>query len=259
MNLTFGIITAGGNESLINTMICSIRVQHVPFYEIIIVGGPPVWESCIHHIPFDETVKKGWITRKKNIICREAKYDTIVMMHDHVALGPQWYEGYLKYGFDFSICVNPIITIEGDRFRDYSLFHAYIGGLFNDGNLLPYSYKAPKHINKIMYISGTYYVIKKDIALKYPLDERLSISPGISAGEDVILSQTLSQNGITLDFNPHSTVLLLKPKEFGGREITAEKLEILNSFTEEDIERMSFLQRREQRNYIFERFGVRVP
>jgi len=258
MSLTFGIITAGGNETFIHEIICSIRVQHIPFYEIIIIGGPPVWESSIQHIPFDESVKKGWITRKKNIICHQAKYDTIVLMHDYISLGPDWYQGYLKYGFHFSICVNPIVTIEGGRYLDYCLNKYFIGYRFEDGDLLPYSYKASKNINKIMYISGAYYLIKKDTAVKFPLDERLSIAHGGSAGEDIHLCQTLALNGIPLDFNPHSTVRLLKPKEFEGTEITAEKLEILNSFTEEDLDRLFFLQRRGQRNWIFKTSGILI-
>jgi hypothetical protein len=254
MSLTFGIITAGGNETFIHEIISSIRAQHIPFYEIIIVGGPPVWESSIQHIPFDESGVKGWITRKKNIICREAKYDTIVLIHDYIALEPGWYEGYLKYGFHFSICVNPIITIEGGRYLDYCLNKNYIGDIFNDGHLLPYSYKASKDINKIMYISGAYYLIKKDTALKFPLDERLAHNHG----DDIHLCQTLALNDIPFNFNPHSTVRLLKKKEFEGKEITAEKLEIINSFTEEDLDRLFFLQLKGERYYVFQACGVLI-
>jgi len=253
MSLTFGIITAGGNESFIHEMISSIRIQNIPFYEIIIVGGPSVWDSSIYHIPFDESVKKGWITRKKNIICQEAKYDTVVLMHDYVTLDSGWYEGYLKYGFNFSICVNPVLSPNRYRFLDYCLFQNFNGGIFNDGHLLPYSYKASKAINKIMYISGTYYIIKKDIALKYPLDERLVHQQG----EDVVLCQTLAENDIPLNFNPHSIVHLLKQKYVSTIEITAEKLELLNSFTEEDIERIFFLQRRGMRKWLFEITGIK--
>jgi hypothetical protein len=49
-----------------------------------------------------------------------------------------------------------------------------------------------------MYISGAYFIIKKQIALQYPLNEKLVWGQG----EDVELSQRLTDNNIVLKCNP---------------------------------------------------------
>ena len=70
MNFTFGIITSNTvDQSVLN----SIYDQNIPKFEIIVVGGhPPInhkhYRSPIPHIPFNETIKQNWITRKNNII-----------------------------------------------------------------------------------------------------------------------------------------------------------------------------------------------
>ena len=38
MNFTFGIITGGNNELMINDIINSIENENIPNYEIIVVG-----------------------------------------------------------------------------------------------------------------------------------------------------------------------------------------------------------------------------
>ena len=82
MNFTFGIITELG---VWDGVIESIVSQNIPNYEIIVVGGKSP-SSNVKHIPFDETYKKDWITRKKNIITSEARYTNIVYMHDYYSL-----------------------------------------------------------------------------------------------------------------------------------------------------------------------------
>jgi hypothetical protein len=70
----------------------------------------------------------------------------------------------------------------------------------------------------LAYVSGTYYVIKRVLAICHPLDERLSWGQG----EDVIFSQALSKSGILFECNPFSTVSLLKEKGSFEREIPEE-------------------------------------
>ena len=68
MNFTFGIITGGGNDGFINDIIDSIEVESIPNYEVIVVGPTLVNRKNTTIIEFDETIKRAWITRKKNII-----------------------------------------------------------------------------------------------------------------------------------------------------------------------------------------------
>jgi hypothetical protein len=221
IDFTFGIITAGGADGNIERIVKSIKGQNIPKYEILIVGHTCVEGEYIRNIPFDETIRKAWITKKKNSIAQEAKYENIVILHDYVELCPGWYEGFLKFGNDFKICVNKITNLSGKRFRDFCLFKEFLP---TDSTLLPYSAKLTPSLSKLAYVSGTYYVVKRSLALSYPLDERLVWNQG----EDVLFSQALSRNGILFECNPFSTVTLLKEKGSFEREMSQEVYETLS-------------------------------
>ena len=83
---------------------------------IIIVGECEVIRVITRQISFDESVKNAWITKKKNIITENAKFDNIVYMHDYVLLDDKWYEGQLKSGDNFFVTMDKIKDIDGDRY-----------------------------------------------------------------------------------------------------------------------------------------------
>jgi hypothetical protein len=214
MEFTFGIITDGNNDSFIEKIITSIENNKLKLYEIIIVGNSKVktLNQFTKIIPFDESIKNAWITRKKNIIIEEAKYENIVMMHDYIILESDWYEGFLKFGNNWDIVVNKIKNSDGKRFRDFvlapDLYIWRILGMRPNKGLIPYNVKANLSLNKFRYISGSYYVIKKKIGLNYKLNEKLSWGQG----EDYEFCSRLIQSNILMNFNPNSTVSFLKYK-----------------------------------------------
>jgi len=187
--ITFGIITnskhhgsTDQNERL-STMISSIQSQNIPNYEIIIVGDYNTNEPNCKCIEFDETIKPAWITRKKNIIAQKAKYDIIVYLHDYIFLDKNWYNGWQNFSFDnWDVGMNIVINKDETRFRDWVVFQ-FDGNLGPNGawqNNLPkgrnciispylpdYSYNQTKN----MYISGSYFIVKKHIMLAEPFDE----------------------------------------------------------------------------------------
>ena len=67
MDFTFGIITGGEKESMINEIIDSIENENIPNYEIIIVGNCNIDRKNTKILSFDESLRKAWITKKKNI------------------------------------------------------------------------------------------------------------------------------------------------------------------------------------------------
>lgn len=71
--------------------------------------------------------------------------------------------------------------------------------------LIPYEMT---HLSKYQYISGTYWVAKRDVMLEFPLDENLSWGEG----EDVVWSKNV-RNKYIFSMNPHSTVKSLKFKD----------------------------------------------
>lgn len=237
MNFTFGIITAGNNDSILSTVIESIIKQKIPCYEIIIVGSTSISHESIKKIQFDESIRPNWITRKKNMICEHAMYDNIVLLHDYIILCDDWYHGFLQFGSDFKVCVTKIKTINGARFRDYTLFPVGLIHPYNSRTLIPYEYKVTPKINKLMYLSGSYYVIKKEIASMYPLHEHLCWGEG----EDVELSKRLISHGILLQCNPYSTVQLQKDKSKceWEKELSIEECAHIETLSDEEIVRMS--------------------
>lgn len=222
MNFTFGIITLGNSDNFINEIIESIFKNNIPNFEIIIVGNTKIAQTDkIQIIDFNENIKAGWITRKKNIIVQQANYENVVLLHDYIILGENWYEGFLQFGNEFDLCVTKIKTKNGNRFRDYTLFPHHVDYLnidyspgcdidpyFDNNCLLPYDFINNISTNKYMYVSGSYYVIKKHIATKHLLDENLVWG----RGEDVEYSKRLHNNGIIIKCNKFSCVNLLKDK-----------------------------------------------
>lgn len=207
MKFTFGIITTEKQEDRINLIIDSIEKQDIPEYEIIIIGNCNIVRKNSIIINFDETVKTSWITKKKNIISEEAKYDNIVYLHDYISLEDDWYNNFLLFGDDFDICMNRIINNNGNRFRDWVLWILnvcnYIPSVHQDrGCLLPYNVKNLTHL---MYISGSYWVGKKEFMLKNKLDERFSWGEG----EDVEWSNRILPN-CNYVMNSESVVKIIK-------------------------------------------------
>jgi len=199
MNFTFGVITAVGEQhstewrDRMTATFDSIRRLNIPNYEIIVVGGPFVKDGRysygmhkykdIVHIPFDEdslpyNIKRknlikwgilpGWVTKKTNLITKNAKYDNIVCMHDYIMFDKDWYKGYLRFNKEtngkWDIAMNKIQNFLGQRCRDWLTWrHPKYGFREN----YPYNETDTKNL----YISGGYWVAKKHIMVKYPLNE----------------------------------------------------------------------------------------
>lgn len=210
MEFTFGIITSGTEDKNINKIIDSIEIQKIKKYEIIIVGNSNVNRKNTTVIEFDEKIKSKWITKKKNIITKNSKFDNIVYLHDYIIFDPDWYIGFLKFGNEFDMCMNVIENFDGTRYRDWcismwdnSKIKEIIGNTFKCN--LPYD---ENRFIKHMYFSGCYWVSKKHIMEEYPLDERLIWGQG----EDVLWSN-LVRKKYDFSMNKFSKVKLLKKKD----------------------------------------------
>lgn len=210
MKFTFGIVTAGTSDEFLNQVIDSIEKQNIPEYQILVVGNSQVSRKNTFIIPFDEGIKTGWITRKKNIITTNARYENIVYTHDYVVFEDDWYEGFLKFGEDFKICMNKFVNPDYSRFRDWVIWphnENFMDSIVLPSRecLIPYEMT---HLSKYQYISGTYWVAKKDVMMEFPLDENLCWGQG----EDVLWSKQIRYK-YDFSMNPHSTVKSLKFKD----------------------------------------------
>ena len=217
MEFTFGIITSDNN--LEYAVINSIYHQNIPSdkFEIIVVGGEYLSRyPDLIHVDFDESQKPMWITRKKNLITKNAKFENIVFMHDYYFLHDNWYEGFKKFGNDWDICMNKILNQDSSRFRDWIICYDRefedrdfsldeVRRVKSTRYLPPYAYNKTKN----MYISGGYWVAKKHVMEEEPLDENLIWEQG----EDYEWSERVLWNEkYKYTMNTHSTVQTLKNK-----------------------------------------------
>lgn len=210
MNFTFGIITNNCNIGDINKIIDSIEYENIPNYEVIIVGMCNVSRKNTIVLSFDESLKKGWITKKKNLITKHSNFDNIVYMHDYYILNEGWYEGFLKYGDDWDICMNVVFNNDGSRFRDWCVWDDPNLN-YNQGRhrvcLPKYDYNKKEY----MYISGGYWVAKKQVMSNYPLNEKLLWGQS----EDIEWSKRVLKN-VKYSMNQHSSVSTLKYKNLSA-------------------------------------------
>jgi hypothetical protein len=209
MDFTFGIITTVKSQQYLAEICNSIFDLQIPNFEIIIIGDCNIISSDkINVYPFDETIKPNWITKKKNIIFNLAKYENIAVIHDYFKFDKDWYNGFLKFGQNFKYCSSKTINKNGNRFRDYILQPWPLDEKFKSKCLIPYDIILPIYLRKLLYISAAYFVIKKDIALKFQFNEQLCWNQG----DDTEFCRRLAKNNIFISFNPYSTIHLLKQK-----------------------------------------------
>jgi hypothetical protein len=173
------------------------------------------------HLEFPDNIK-GDLSIKKNRITDAAKYENIVYLHDYIIFDINWYNGFLKFGNDFDVCMNKINNTDGTRYRDWCLWKDdadfYTGPL---NYLIPYDMK---NLSGMMYISGAYWVAKKEFMAKNRLNEKLSWGQG----EDVEWSLRVRDN-TAFKMNIHSKVNLLKYKDRIFNEISETERIILDA------------------------------
>lgn len=186
----------------------------------------------------DFTEEGGWfpghITKKKNVMAKLSKYENIVFSHDYYTYDEDWYDGYLRFGNDFKVCCNRVFTIEGDRYLDWMVWpfngnklDTIVSSGVDNGHsgrecLIPYDVT---HLSKYMYVQGSYWVSKKEVMMKFPLDE----NKVWGEGEDVQWSMIYrNYPGNYFSINQRSTCRLLKPKKTIYKECSPEtKLKLL--------------------------------
>lgn len=225
MNFTFGIITSGNSDEVLNACIDSINNLEIPEYEILVVGNTKLNKPNTRVISFDETVKRAWITKKKNIVTENAKYENIVYSHDYILFENDWYRGYLKYGNNFKVCMNRVLNADRSRFHDWIIWPHNEN--FMDEIVLPKRHCLipydMTHLSKYMYISGSYWVAKKELMKEFPLNEELCWSDG----EDTEWSFRVREK-YNFSMNRHSTVKTLKYKTLAFNLADRETIQILN-------------------------------
>ena len=197
---TFGIVTNGDRNDWVDMIITSIRNQKIPNYEIIICGTYfDRKEKDIIYIPFSQKSDKGWITKKKNLICKKAKFENICIVHDRLLFDKGWYQGMKKFGNAFELlgCIQKEKTevLAGDWLT--------LGGPVGTH----YKVSSMKYTDwdYYTYLSGQLTIIKKHIWEQVKWDETRFWNDA----EDADISFRSRDLGYIIRFNPYSTCTAL--------------------------------------------------
>ena len=176
--ISFAIVTDGKSEHHLHNTVKSILDLELESFEIIIVGQSEFPNPFVKCVDFDDSVRDGWITRKKNLAVSASKGDIVVILHDYMKLNQDWtranVETFSKSRWDVAMC--RITNLDGTRFRDWLLWSANSVGIrwwfnYTQANLVPY---AVKNLTRFMYVSGSVMIARKEFMLKNPLDENLA-------------------------------------------------------------------------------------
>jgi hypothetical protein len=249
MNITFGIIVGPNHEpDIVRKLIDSIFAQDFEDhdYEIIVCGN---YESDpelgIKVIPFDESQKRGWITRKKNLIAKAAKYDTLCILHDYYLLDKDWYQGVLKYSRlnrKWNVLCSRVLRLEGDRHSDWLINQKYMDQILAKHPELgpelmavaPTENNGPRWVCALpyweiglwpmQYVSGGYILARTNVFREIPFDERYGWG---EAAEDIIWSEQVIEHEYKISFNPYSLVTLQKPGKWRVHQMTEKCVELL--------------------------------
>ncbi len=216
MSWTFGIVTFG-TSPLLAEAIATIREHGPEGSEVLVVGGDQHPEDADVWVNFDESIKEGWLTRKKNMIAEWANCDNLCVMHDYVGLEPGWASGVESFGNDWLTCMHRVLNNDGSRYRDWCVINndAWMNPPIDDqkppfaypGRLLKYH---RTEYGRWQYYSGTYFCVKREVMLETPLDEERVQNQGEDVQWSRFLYQKYGDRAFTM--NPSAAVRLLKYK-----------------------------------------------
>jgi len=169
MDFTFGILTKYDNETQLREVIDSIHALNIPNYQVLVIGEQKrEGAEKERYIWFEDSVRPGWITRKKNLLARAANYQNIVLMHDYFVFDKDWYNNFLEFGNNWDICSCSQYLINGKRhFTDWvtwdsPIFPTYTSLHYDDWSHVHY-----------MYQSGGFTVAKTQLVIDNPFNEEL--------------------------------------------------------------------------------------
>lgn len=175
------------NELLLK-VIESIKKLNIPesSYEILIIGNNNLKSDInisnnIKLFFFDESIKKGWITKKKNILVEKSNFENVILIHDYISFNSDWYEGFQKFETDWDVCMVKILDQNKIRWRDWILWPGYPS--YDQGYVIHHNnvklapnrllYTDTRYTKTDMYINGTVIIGKRNFLIQNKFDENL--------------------------------------------------------------------------------------
>lgn len=208
---TFGLLTLGDKPERTLAYLDSIRQACDEPYEAIVVCPrelPFLTErEEVKQIVFDTHDDKGWITKKKNLICQAAKFSDILICHDRFTLSPTFCQSFESWGYSYGMAAPRITLPDGGRSVDWAVVSSQ-NRTWSSGGLLDYRSYTP-----YAYVPGGATLLRKAFWQQFPWDENLFWNEhedvelcrrAQRAGEVLLLAdgQLRSESDRWLDHNP---------------------------------------------------------
>ncbi|SEQ35746.1 hypothetical protein SAMN05216522_102268 [Rosenbergiella nectarea] len=217
---SFCIPVGSGDPIFLNRCVERIREIEVPKKEIILCGKPHPDFKYFQDVKVIDDGSDGKInhlTKKKNILVENAHFANICILHDRVLLPINFYSAVLAFGDDY-----PITGFQSFYFQDkynllprkYSDFNTIAQDLTQEIDINNVEKKDTKLISKFFYcyqhparsrfghdyLTGSLYLTKKNLWMKYPQNERLFWDDY----EDIEYGIRMSSYGVPCRVNPHA-------------------------------------------------------
>jgi glycosyltransferase involved in cell wall biosynthesis len=168
---TFGMLTTGQRLKNVEQFIDSVERYCEEPYEILLVSPVDLGEIAdrrgVRMIRFNEHDDLGWITRKKNLICREASFSDILICHDRFVLDAEYTRDFRNWGYAYGLAAVRVRLADGRRGLDWAVVSSQ-NQVWSNGGLLDY-----RTYSQYVYNPGGATIVRKTFWRDFPWNENL--------------------------------------------------------------------------------------
>jgi hypothetical protein len=168
---TFGVLTTGTRLANVERFIDSIAAFCPEPHEILIVSpvalGDLERRPNVRVLRFTEHDARGWITRKKNLVCELAQFSDILVCHDRFMLTPDFCRSFDAWGYGYGLAAPRVQLADGSRALDWAVVSSQ-NHVWSAGGLLDY-----RAYSQYAYTPGGATIIRRAFWQDFPWNENL--------------------------------------------------------------------------------------
>lgn len=194
---SFCIPTGPGDPTGLNVVVKRILELAIPEKEILLCGRPDkkflYWDK-VRIVGEDIPAPPVWITRKKNVLVKEARFENVCLLHDRVFLPLNFMSAIRQFGdyFPFagfqSLWFDDVLNLSPVRYSDYNCVEnisdmvalkqsgqpsLFVPKLFTEIEKQNFKYANPIRYQCRNYLTGSLYIAKRRVWLQAPQNEDL--------------------------------------------------------------------------------------
>jgi glycosyltransferase involved in cell wall biosynthesis len=169
--VSIGVLTLGERIKELTALVETAE-KYCPFpFEIIMISPKevvlPGIKTPLKQIQFNDPYEYGWITRKKNLICSEARFSEIIVCHDRYEFSPTFFDAFRQWGYGYGIASPKTILKDGKRALDWAVVRG-LNYTWSEGGLLNF-----RDYSRYSYVPGGVTMLRKSFWEKFPWAEDL--------------------------------------------------------------------------------------